>query len=151
MDDFRSALKHTVDAFLLHNIFAVQDKDPTLFSAVLTEDCIRMYRRSSSFNDTRSSPRLRSQKTEYDAQVKTQVHANVSHNITKTFIHTTERRATLHSKQTVVTDGSNTIIEVIWGLYFTRDGMKISQTMEFVDTYKPVEVTEEMLSKLAVE
>ncbi|KAI0447039.1 hypothetical protein F4803DRAFT_393893 [Xylaria telfairii] len=75
----------------------------------------------------------------------------VSQKITRTVIDTTQRRASIHSEQTVLTvDGhSENTVEVIWDLNFTEDGTRISHIFEIVDTYEATRVIEEMLSKAA--
>ncbi|KAI0449314.1 hypothetical protein F5B21DRAFT_494637 [Xylaria acuta] len=151
MDDFRSVLQRTIDTFLENNMLALKNKDISLFSIALSEDCVRMYRPLSLIRRYPQFFKPELKNADYEAQMKIEMQTmrEVSQKITRTVIDTAQRRASIHSEQTVVTfDGhSENIVEVIWDLDFTEDGTKISRVLEIVDTYESTRIIEEMLSK----
>ncbi|KAI5925348.1 hypothetical protein F4810DRAFT_708734 [Camillea tinctor] len=123
MDDFRATLERTANAFLKNNTLAVKQKDVSLFSAILSEDCIRIYRPLSFIQKTYPKESL------------------------EPVIDTTQRRATIWTEQTITTlDESKSTVELIWDLDFTEDGKRVSQILEFVDTAESIKVLEQMLS-----
>ncbi|XXH00563.1 hypothetical protein Hte_006911 [Hypoxylon texense] len=74
---------------------------------------------------------------------------DVSQKVTRMVIDTTERRATLWTEQTLpLADGSKNFNEMIWDLDFSEDGTRVSQVLEYVDTYKATQVLQQMLAKL---
>ncbi|KAI1480602.1 hypothetical protein F4774DRAFT_77066 [Daldinia eschscholtzii] len=150
MADFREVLQKTINAFVENNTLGVKNKDVTLFSAILTDDCIRMYRPLSFIQRYPQFFKTQITNADYEAQmqVELQTMKDVSQKISRTVIDTVERRATLWSEQTVTTaDGSISKVEVIWDLNFSEDGSRVSQIMEFVDTYESTKVLEQMLAK----
>ncbi|KAI1656540.1 hypothetical protein F4813DRAFT_128320 [Daldinia decipiens] len=150
MADFRQVLQKTANAFVENNTLAVKTRDTSLFSAILTEDCIRMYRPLSFIQRYSQFFKAQITNADYEAQmqVELQTMKDVSQKITRIVIDTTERRATLWSEQTILTaDGSTSKVEVIWDLNFSEDGTRVSQIMEFVDTYEATRVLEQMLAK----
>ncbi|KAH8158718.1 hypothetical protein CIB48_g9521 [Xylaria polymorpha] len=153
MDDFRSILQRTIDTFLENNMLAIKNKDTSLLSIVLSEDCVRTYRPLSLIRRYPKFFKPQLKNIEYEAQMKIEMQAmrEVSQKITRTIIDTAQRRASIHSEQTVLTvDGhSEDTVEVIWDLDFTEDGTKISHIFEIVDTYEATRIIEEMLSKAA--
>ncbi|KAI8956181.1 hypothetical protein F4801DRAFT_525714 [Xylaria longipes] len=155
MDDFRSVLQRTIDTFLENNMIAVKTKDTSLFSIALSEDCVRMYRPLSLVKRYPQFFKFQLSNADYEAQMKIELQTmrEVSQNITRTVIDTTQRRASIHTEQTIFTfDGhSENTVEVIWDLDFTEDGTRISRVFEIVDTYECTRIVEEMLSKVAGE
>jgi hypothetical protein len=152
MADFRAILHNTVDTFIANNTQAVKTKDYSLFSAVLAEGCVRLYRPLSFIN--RYSQFFKSEITnaDYEAQMKIelQVMKDVSQNITRVIIDTEQRAAVIWSEQTVFTvDGKKNVVEVVWDLSFSEDGSRVAQIMEYVDTHESGKVLEEMLSRAA--
>ncbi|XXH00554.1 hypothetical protein Hte_006902 [Hypoxylon texense] len=154
MAEFREVLQKTAKAFVENNTLAVQKKDTSLFSAILTEDCIRMYRPLSFIQRYPQFFKAQITNADYEAQMKIELQTmrDVSQKITRTVIDTAERRATLWSEQTVFTaDGSKSVVEVIWDLNFSDDGTRVSQIMEFVDTYESTKVLEQILARAGTE
>ncbi|KAI4864618.1 hypothetical protein F4820DRAFT_422895 [Hypoxylon rubiginosum] len=154
MAEFREVLQKTAKAFVENNTLAVQKKDPSLFSAILTEDCIRMYRPLSFIRRYPQFFKTHITNADYEAQMKVELQTmrDVSQKVTRTVIDTVERRATLWTEQTVFTaNGSESVVEVIWDLNFSEDGTRVSQIMEFVDTYESTKVLEQMLAKAGME
>ncbi|KAI0106230.1 hypothetical protein GGR51DRAFT_518309 [Nemania sp. FL0031] len=154
MGDLRSVLQGTIDTFLENNMLAVKRKDISLFSAVLSEDCVRIYRPLSLIRRYPQFFKPEIKNADYEAQMEIELQSmkDVSQKITRTVIDTTQRRATICSEQTVTTgDGElKNTIEVIWDLDFTENGTRISRILVFVDTYESTRVIEEMLSKAAI-
>ncbi|KAI8960591.1 hypothetical protein F5Y11DRAFT_261876 [Daldinia sp. FL1419] len=151
MAEFRQVLQETANAFVENNTLAVKKRDVSLFSAILTEDCVRMYRPLSFIQRYPQFFKAEITNADYEAQmgVELQTMTDVSQMITRTVIDTAERRATLWSEQTVHTaDGTTSKVEVIWGLSFSEDGTRVSQIVEFVDTYEATMVLEQMLAKM---
>jgi hypothetical protein len=155
MGDLRSVLQGTIDAFLENNMLAVKWKDTSLLSAVLSEDCVRMYRPLSFLRRYPQFFKAEISNADYEAQmeIELQTMREVAQNITRTVIDATQRRASIWTEQTVVTgDGqSKNVVEVVWDLDFTEDGTRISQILEFIDTYESTKVIEEILRKADAE
>jgi hypothetical protein len=89
---------------------------------------------------------------EYEVQMKMELLTlqDVAQNVTRTVIDTEQRRATLAIEKTVFTgDGGKSTVEVVIDLGFTDDGMKVSQIVEFVDTFESTKVLEQILSTAA--
>ncbi|OTB14747.1 hypothetical protein K445DRAFT_318642 [Daldinia sp. EC12] len=150
MADFREVLQKTINAFVENNTLGVKNKDVTLFSAILTDDCIRMYRPLSFIQRYPQFFKTQITNADYEAQmqVELQTMKDVSQKISRTVIDTVERRAALWGELTVTTaDGSISKVEVIWDLNFSEDGTRVSQIMEFVDTYESTKVLEQILAK----
>lgn len=148
MADFRAVLQKTVNAFVDNNTQAVKKKDPSLFSAILTEDCVRTYRPQSFVNRYPQFFKPQITNDDYEAQMKVELQTmkDVSQKITRTVIDTTERAAVIWTEQTItIPDGSKKSVEVIWDLSFTEDGSRVSRILEFVDTYESTKVLEHML------
>ncbi|KAI1494406.1 hypothetical protein F5X96DRAFT_617785 [Biscogniauxia mediterranea] len=149
MDDFRAVLQQTTNAFLENNTLAVKNKDVSLFSAILTEDCIRMYRPLSFIQRYPQffKPQITNADYEAQMQVELQTMKDVSQKVTRTVIDTAQRRATIWTEQTITTpDQSKSTVEVIWDLDFTEDGKRVRQILEFVDTFESTKMLEQMLS-----
>ncbi|KAI1744059.1 hypothetical protein F4680DRAFT_406066 [Xylaria scruposa] len=151
MDDFRSVLQRTIDTFLENNMLAMKKKDISLFSVALSEDCVRMYRPLSL---TRRYPQFfkpEINNSDYEAQMKMELQTmrEVSQKVTRTVIDTTQRRASIHTEQTILTDDGQNVVETIYDLDFTEDGTKISRILVIVDTYESTKIIEEILSKAA--
>lgn len=150
MDNFRAVLQKTADAFVENNTLGVKNKDTSLFSAILTEDCVRMYRPLSFTERYPQFFKTHITNADYEAQMKMELQTmhEVSQKVTRTVIDSTERRATIWTEQTITTpDKSQRKVEVIWDLDFTEDGSKVSRIMEFVDTYESTKMLEQMLSQ----
>ncbi len=149
MDDFRAVLQETTNAFVENNTLAVKQKDASLFSAILTEDCIRMYRPLSFIQRYPQFFKPQIANADYEAQMKIELQTmkDVSQKVTRTVIDTAQRRATIWSEQTITTpDQSTSSVEVIWDLDFTEDGKRVKQILEFVDTFESTKMLEQMLS-----
>ncbi|KAI1755306.1 hypothetical protein F4782DRAFT_443932 [Xylaria castorea] len=155
MDDFRSVLQRTIDTFLENNMLGVKKKDTSLFSIALSEDCVRMYRPLSLVRRYPQFFKSELKNADYEAQMKMELQTmrEVSQKITRTVIDTTQRRASIHTEQTILTvDGhSENTVETIWDLDFTEDGTRISRIFVIVDTYESSKIIEEILSKAAGE
>ncbi|KAI6080605.1 hypothetical protein F4821DRAFT_251121 [Hypoxylon rubiginosum] len=150
MADFRKVLQNTINSFIENNTLAVKKKDTSLFSAILTEDCIRIYRPLSFIQRYPQVFKTEITNADYEAQMKMELQTmqDVSQKVTRTVIDTVERKATLWTEQTVFTvNGSKNVVEVIWDLNFSEDGTRVSQIMEFVDTYESTKVLEQMLAQ----
>ncbi|KAI1471948.1 uncharacterized protein F4812DRAFT_456051 [Daldinia caldariorum] len=149
-DDIRQVLQKTIDTFLANNDLGVKNKDPSLFSAVLTEDCVRTYRPTSFVERYARFFKPRLTNADYEAQMRVELLTMeaVSHTATRTTIDTARRQATLWTEQTVsTTDGAVTKIELIFDLSFSEDGTRVSQILVFVDTYEASKILEKMLAE----
>ncbi|KAI1076450.1 hypothetical protein F5B20DRAFT_325894 [Whalleya microplaca] len=154
MDDFRAVLQGTIDAFIENNTLGVKTKDTSLFSAILSEDCIRLYRPLSFIQRYPQFFKAQITNADYEAQMRFELQTmqDVAQKVTRTVIDTAERRATIWTEQTVFTgDQAQKTVEVVFDLSFTEDGRKVSQILEFVDTYESTKVLEHMLSKAGAE
>ncbi|KAI0553316.1 hypothetical protein F4679DRAFT_530744 [Xylaria curta] len=149
MDDFRSVLQGTIDTFLENNMLAVKKKDTALFSIALSEDCVRMYRPLSLIRRYPQFFKPEINNSDYEAQMKIELHTmrEVSQKVTRTVIDATQRRASIHTEQTILTDDGQNIVETIYDLDFTEDGTSISRILVIVDTYESTKIIEEILSK----
>ncbi|KAM7190977.1 hypothetical protein V8F20_009515 [Naviculisporaceae sp. PSN 640] len=149
---FRDTLQKTATAFVENNTQAVKQKDPSLFSAILTEDCIRSYRPMSFVNRYPQFFKRQITNADYEAQmqVELQTMKDVTQNVTRTIIDTKERAAVIWTEQVIrMPDGSTKSVEVIWDLSFTEDGTRVKQILEFVDTWESTRVLETMLANAA--
>ncbi|KAI0860706.1 hypothetical protein F4860DRAFT_478387 [Xylaria cubensis] len=155
MDDFRSVLQRTIGTYLENNMLAVKKKDISLFSIALSEDCVRMYRPLSFARRYPQFFKPEINNSDYEAQMKMELQTmrEVSQKVTRTVIDTTQRRASIHTEQSILTvDGhSENTVETIYDLDFTEDGTKISRILVTVDTYESTKIIEEILSKAAGE
>ena len=148
MADFREVLQKTINAFLDNNTQAVKTKDASLLSAILTNDCIRSYRPLSFVNRYPQvlKPHLTNEDYETHMRIDFEYMKDVSQNISRTVIDTTQRAAVIWTEQTItMADGSKKVIEIIWDLSFTEDGGRVSRVVEFVDTYESTKVLEQVL------
>ncbi|KAI0169609.1 hypothetical protein GGR52DRAFT_573671 [Hypoxylon sp. FL1284] len=150
MADFRAVLQNTINTFLSNNALAVKKRDVTLFTAIMTEDCKRIYRPLSFVQRYPQFFKDESTNSDYQAQMKIELQtmADVTEKVNRTVIDTVERKATVWTEQTVYTvNGSKNPVEVIFDLDFSEDGTRISQILLFVDTYESTKVLEQMLAK----
>jgi hypothetical protein len=150
MADFRATLQKTIDTFLANNVQAVKSKDTSLYSSVLAEECIRMYRpltyvtRFSQF----FKPQLTNAEFEEQMKLEFQVMTDISSNVNRTVIDTTQRAAVVWVEQEVTTvNGGTNTVEVVLDLSFNEEGTRIVQILEYVDTYESSKMLELMLSK----
>lgn len=153
MTDFRAVLQKTIDAFVANNTQAVKTKNLSLFSEVLAQDCVRMYRPLSFVKRYPQFFKAEITNDDYEAQMKIELQTmkDVSQKTTRTIIDTTERTAVIWSEQTVSTFGGDTnVVEVILDLSFTEDGTRITQIMQYVDTYESTKLLEQILSNAGV-
>ncbi|KAI1390888.1 uncharacterized protein F4822DRAFT_394741 [Hypoxylon trugodes] len=153
MADLRAVLQKTIDAFVENNTLAVKKKDSSLFSAVLADDCVRIYRPRSFVERYPQFFKAQITNADYEAQMKIELQTmqDVSQKITRTVIDTTERRAVIWSEQTITTpSGAQNQVELLWDLSFTEDGTRVTQIQEFVDTFEATKLLEQMLSKAGV-
>ncbi|KAI0595010.1 hypothetical protein F4775DRAFT_570975 [Biscogniauxia sp. FL1348] len=149
MDDFRAVLQETTNAFVENNTLAVKKKDASLFSAILSDDCIRMYRPLSFVQRYPQFFKPQITNADYEAQMKVELQTmkDVSQKVTRTVIDTAQRRATIWTEQTITApDQSKSSVEVIWDLDFTEDGKRVRQILEFVDTFESTKMLEQILS-----
>ncbi|KAI1499877.1 hypothetical protein F5X99DRAFT_388506 [Biscogniauxia marginata] len=149
MDDFRAVLQETANAFVENNTLAVKQKDTSIFSAILAEDCIRIYRPLSFIQRYPQFFKPHITNADYEAQmnIELQTMKDLSQKVTRTVIDTAQRRATIWTEQTITTpDQSKSSVEVIWDLDFTEDGKRVKQILEFVDTFESTKMLEQMLS-----
>ncbi|KAI0409842.1 hypothetical protein F4802DRAFT_542272 [Xylaria palmicola] len=151
MADLRPIIQETIDAFVENNTLAVKLKDTTLLSSVLSEHCIRMYRPFSFIQQYPQFFKPRITNADYEAQIKAELLTmrDVSQNVTRTVIDTTQRAATLWIENTIHTAASSSTVEVVYDLSFTEDGSRITQVVEFVDTSESIKVLEQMLSQMS--
>ncbi|KAM0816005.1 putative SnoaL-like domain-containing protein [Seiridium cardinale] len=150
MADFRAILQKTADIFVENNTLAVKRRDASLFSAILTDDCVRIYRPLSFLERYHQFFKKEITNADYEAHmgIELQTMQEVSQKVTRSSIDTTQRRATLWTEQTITTtDQSKKVVEMIWDLEFTEDGTRVKQILEFVDSYESSQLLEEMLTK----
>ncbi|KAI0911116.1 hypothetical protein F4823DRAFT_328514 [Ustulina deusta] len=150
MADLRATIQKTIDAFIENNTQAVKQKDTSLLSAILAKDCIRMYRPLSFIQRYPQFFKPQITNADYEAQMQHELQTmqDVTQNVTRTVIDTTERKATLWVETTVVTTHSQSTVEVIFDLNFTDDGTQVSQVIEFVDTFESTKVLEQILVQM---
>ncbi|KAI3340689.1 hypothetical protein F4824DRAFT_451875 [Ustulina deusta] len=150
MADLRATIQKTIDAFIENNTQAVKQKDTSLLSAILAKDCIRMYRPLSFIQRYPQFFKPQITNADYEAQMQHELQTmqDVTQNVTRTVIDTTERKATLWVETTVVTTDSQSTVEVIFDLNFTDDGTQVSQVIEFVDTFESTKVLEQILVQM---
>ncbi|KAI3323927.1 hypothetical protein HD806DRAFT_495993 [Xylariaceae sp. AK1471] len=147
--NLRSVLQNTINTFVSNNTLAVKTKDTSLLSAILTPDCIRLYRPLSIINRYPAFFKPRLTNADYEAQMEHELRTmqDVSQEITSTIIDTAERKAVIWTEQTVYTiNGSKNFVEVVWNLDFNEDGTRVKQILEFIDTAESIKVVEQMLS-----
>lgn len=153
MGDIRSTIQQTINSFVENNTLAVKKKDTSLLSVALSEDCIRMYRPLSILRRYPQFFKAELKNADFEAQMKIELLTmeDASQNVTRTVIDADERKATIWSEQTVVTNNGQSVntIEVVFDFDFTEDGTKITRIMEFIDTYESTKVIEEILSNAA--
>ncbi|POS70321.1 hypothetical protein DHEL01_v211283 [Diaporthe helianthi] len=149
MDSLREVIQGTITAFVENNTAAVKNKNVSLLSSQLSDNCVKEYR---PLSFVRKYPQFfKSQVTnaEYEAQMSMELNTmtDVKQNVTRTVIDAHQRVANVWIDKTVYTvDGSESSVEVIYDLEFTQDGKQITKYIEFVDTFKAVQVLEQMLS-----
>jgi hypothetical protein len=152
MSELRPILQKTIDAFVNNNTQAVKKKDHALFSEALAEKCIRLYRPLSFVNRYPEFFKKEITNAEYESQMKVELLTmqDVAQDVTRTVIDTEQRRATLLIEKTVFTvDGGKHTVEVVLDLGFTEDGTKVTEIVEFVDTFESTKVLEQILSRAA--
>ncbi|KAL1870731.1 hypothetical protein Daus18300_005051 [Diaporthe australafricana] len=151
MDELRAVMQETITTFVENNTAAVKQKDVSLLSSVLTDNCLKLYRPLSFVNKYPQFFKAPITNAEYEAQtqMKLQTYADVVQNVSRTVIDAHQRVANVWIEKIVhMVDGSTSSVEVIYDLEFTQDGKQISQYTEFVDTYESIKVLEGMLSGL---
>ncbi|KAI1804580.1 hypothetical protein F4811DRAFT_275065 [Daldinia bambusicola] len=149
MADLRAVIQKTIDRFLANNDLGVKNRDPSIFSAVLTDDCLRVYRPASFVARYPQFFKAQISNADYEAQMRVELATMraVSQTVSRTTIDPAQRRATLWTEQAVTTaDGAVTRVELIWDLTFSEDGTRVAQILEFVDTYEATKVLEKMLA-----
>lgn len=166
-------MQGTITAFVENNTAAVKKKDVSLLSAVLSDDCVKMYRPVSFVNKYPQFFKAKTTNAENEAQTepKLQTLSDVVQNVTRTLIDPHQRVANVWIEMTVhMVDGSSNSVEVIfrsglilnppdanrlckviYDLEFTQDGKQISQYTEFVDTFESAKVVEHYLSKMGAD
>lgn len=149
MADMRATLQQTIETFLENNTQGVKTKDASRFSAVLSDDCVRLYRPFSFINRYPQFFKKEITNADYEAQmaVELQTFNDVRQEVTRTTIDAVQRIATLWTTQHVtMIDGTKRTVEVIWDLTFTEDGSRVSQIIEFVDTFESTNMLEQILA-----
>ncbi|KAF3001566.1 hypothetical protein E8E14_000355 [Neopestalotiopsis sp. 37M] len=149
MADFRATLQKTIDAFIENNTNGVKTKDASLFSAILADDCVREYRPFSFINRYPQFFKKKISNADYEAQMKLELQSfeDTYQEVTKTTIDAHQRTATIWTTQHItMIDGTKRTVEMIWDLTFTEDGTRVSQILEFVDTFESTKMLEQMLA-----
>jgi hypothetical protein len=145
----RIVLQHTIEIFMGGQIQAVKKKDFSLFAANLTGDCVRLSRPLSFPNRCPQffKPQITNADYEAQMQVELQTTKDVSQNATRIVIDTTERKASVWIEKTVFTvNNTESVVEVILCLDFREYGSRMSQIMEFVDTFESTKALEQILN-----
>ncbi|KAH8205140.1 hypothetical protein TruAng_000705 [Truncatella angustata] len=144
----------TIDAFVENDTHATKEKIIALFSATLTEDCVRLYRPQSFVRRNSQFFEVQIINADYAAQmqIKLQTIQEVSFKVTRTVTDVAERRAVLWSEQIIATaDGSKSAVEVVRDLDFTEGGSRIKQIQEFIDNpYKPENAEPDLVSSSGI-
>ncbi|ETS87128.1 hypothetical protein PFICI_00956 [Pestalotiopsis fici W106-1] len=149
MSNLRETIENTIKTFGENNTLGVKTKDTSLFSSVLAENCIRQYRPFAFINRYPQFFKKEITNADYEAQMKVELQTmqEVVQDLTKTSIDEVQRTATIWTTQNVTTvDGTKRTVEVIWDLTFTEDGTRISQILEFVDTFESTKMLEQILA-----
>ncbi|KAK9420363.1 putative SnoaL-like domain-containing protein, partial [Seiridium unicorne] len=90
MADFRAILQKTADIFVENNTLAVKRRDASLFSAILTDDCVRIYRPLSFLERYHQFFKKEITNADYEAQmgIELQTMQEVSQKVTRSSIDT---------------------------------------------------------------
>lgn len=117
MDELRAIMQETITAFVQNNTTAVKKKDVSLFSSVLSDDCVKMYRPLSFVKKYPQFFKAQITNAEYEAQMKMELQtmSDVVQNVTRTVVDAHRRVANIWIEKTVHTvDGSKSSVEVIF-------------------------------------
>ncbi|ROW02545.1 hypothetical protein VMCG_05992 [Cytospora schulzeri] len=117
MDELRAIMQETITAFVQNNTTAVRNKDVSLFSSVLSDNCVKTYRPLSFVNKYPQFFKAKITNAEYEAQMKMefQTMSDVVQNVTRTVVDPHQRVANVWIQKTVHTvDGSTSSVEVIF-------------------------------------
>lgn len=120
MVELRAVIQETVTAFVQNNTNAVKEKNVSLLSSVLSDDCVKMYRPLSFVNKYPQFFKAQITNAEYETQMKMELHtmSDVVQNVTRTVIDAHQRVANVWIEKTVHTvDGSKSTVEVIGHFY----------------------------------
>jgi len=115
MADFRAVLQRTINAFLEDNTQGVKTRDTSLFSAILTEDCIRSFRPLSFVNRYPQffEPQITNDDYEAHMRMDLEYMKDVSQEVSRAVIDTAQCAAVIWTEQTVVTtDGSKKLLRL---------------------------------------
>lgn len=130
MNELREIIQETITTFNQNNTNAVKQKDVSLLSSVLTDDCVKLYRPLSFVNKYPQFFKAETTNAEYEAQTKIKLHvmSDVAQNVTRTVIDAHQRVANVWIEKTVyLVDGSKSTVEVT-----THPEVIISSTLETV-------------------
>lgn len=110
-------MQETITAFVENNTAAVKNKDVSLLSSVLSDDCVKMYRPLSFVNKYPQFFKAQITNAEYEAQMKMELQtiSDVVQNVTRTVIDAHQRVANVWIEKIVYTaSGSSSSVEVIF-------------------------------------
>lgn len=110
-------MQETITAFVQNNTTAVKKKDVSLFSSVLSDYCVKMYRPLSFVKKYPQFFKAQITNAEYEAQMKMELQtmSDVVQNVTRTVVDAHQRVANIWIEKTVHTvDGSQSSVEVIF-------------------------------------
>ncbi|KAG4222789.1 hypothetical protein PC116_g28738 [Phytophthora cactorum] len=149
-DELRAVMESTLTRFLENSTLAVKNKDTSLFSALLSPDCLR-YLKPTTF--VKSYPFIKAVETnaEYEARMVPEIAAmeEAKVKIIEIVIDPIKRHGSAHVEHwTKITGREPIALEICWYVDFTEDGKKISRIVEFIDTAASSKIIESIL-KLA--
>ncbi|KAI4870537.1 hypothetical protein F4820DRAFT_402543 [Hypoxylon rubiginosum] len=146
-DDLRSIMESTLVEFFDSYPRSVRNKDPSLLSATLTEECARSLKPDSFLA---KHPYVKAVETnaEYEAHMAPEISImeEVRFKILDRVVDPLKRKASSRVEHWTKLAGRKqpTILEICWFVDFTEDGRRISRIVEFIDTSVASKIIEEL-------
>lgn len=115
MDSLRAVIQETITKFVENNTAAVKNKDVSLLSSALHDNCVKMYRPLSFVNKYPQFFKSQITNAEYEAQMTMELNtmSDVGQNVTRTVIDAHQRVANVWIEKTVHTvNGTKSSVEV---------------------------------------
>ncbi|KAI1650980.1 uncharacterized protein F4817DRAFT_215347 [Daldinia loculata] len=147
-DELRAVMESTLTRFLENSTLAVRNKDASLFSALLSPECLR-YLKPVTF--IKAYPFIKAEETnaEYEARMVPEIAAMEESRvkIIEIVIDPIKRQGSAHVEHWTKVVGREPIaLEICWYVDFTEDGKKISRIVEFIDTAASAKIIEAILN-----
>ncbi|KAI1780879.1 hypothetical protein F4818DRAFT_397126 [Hypoxylon cercidicola] len=145
-DDLRPMMESTLVEFFNCYPRSVRNKDPSLLSTTLTEECAR-YLKPDSFLAKHPFVKAVETNAEYEAHMAPEIMMmeEVRFKILDSVVDPLKRKASARVEHwTKLAGRKPTILEMCWFVDFTEDGRKISRIIEFIDTSIASKMIEEL-------